>query len=227
MRTATRAFVLVLAIGLATPAARTSALEVYGNPGLGNAGQTLNNAGIRGLAQGFKVGSTDWTLQSIDIGLKLNTPAPSNATATLALFADSGSNSPGSSVLTFDLNNPSPAYVLSNSGLYNFTGSYTLEATKTYWLVMTITSTPIFDWYYADGGAAITPTAQNGSGFSYVGTQRSTTVPLAWTAIPGSVTGLRITINAVPEPSTYALGGVAALVLGAAARRKTLKAATA
>ena len=154
-----------------------------------------------------------------------------DATATLALFADSGSNSPGSSVLTFDLDSPSPSFATSTTGTYNFTGSYTLEATKTYWLVMTITSTPIFDWYYAEGvsgtGADRTPTALNGSGFSYVGTQRSTTVPLAWTAIPGGVTGLRISINAVPEPSTYALGGVAALVLGAAARRKTLKAATA
>lgn len=225
MRTAVRALLLALAIGIAAPASRTSALEVYGNTGLANQGGTFLSD-YNALAQGFTVGSTAWTLQSVDIGFIFGAIAPTSGQVTVALY-DNASSNPGTQIGTFT----NPTFV-TGTALYNFagfTGSTTLAANTQYWVVVTANATgpSNYQWTYSDPLAS--PAGLNGSGFTYLGT-RGREMPLGnptWISLAAPEQNMRITINAVPEPSTYALGGVAALVLGAAARRKTLKAATA
>jgi hypothetical protein len=134
-------------------------------------------------------------------------------------------------------------------------GTEILTPNTNYWVVASFTpfvelDGPIYRWTYATPAsgspAENSPGALNGSTFSYVGTVgRTITRTLTPTPVStvsdwinysstGGVnpigdpiySGLSIGVVVVPEPSTYALGLVSVLVLGAVARRKSRKTAT-
>jgi len=115
---------------------------------------------------------------------------------------------------------------------FNYSGSLTLTAGTTYWLVVEssdLDANPVFDWNYADdpGGATRTPTAgTSGSGVTYAGTRGIEAFETTWLNLSAN-SGLRYGVIVVPEPSTYALGLVGTLVMGAVARRKGRKTASA
>lgn len=227
MRIALRTGLLTLTL-LAASSAPANALEIFGNPGLGNAGRNLGNDYDK-LAQGFTMGSTSYSLSSLDIGLRFGSPVPTTSEMLIRLFTDSAGN-PGSLIGSFNTASPTPAFVASNNNVYrlNYSGTLTLAANTTYWVVVETTPTsPLFDWYYASGGPTNTPTVQNGSGVSYAGTRAVVAGTTPWTNIGGSFSGLRYSINVVPEPSTYALGLAGTLVMGTIARRRNRKTASA
>jgi hypothetical protein len=114
---------------------------------------------------------------------------------------------------------------VSTKGLYTFTGSFTALQNTSYWVVLSnanSASQESYEWYTND--AFTTPTQQNASNVTYLGTVEQIFVAGFWTvAIPS----LSIGINAVavPEPPTYALAMVAGVLgAGAAARRRSKKA---
>ena len=237
MRSALRTalFSLTLIAAFSAPA---NALEtIFGNPGITHAGLELYGSGFDSLAQGFKMGAgKSYELDSVEVGLFF----PSSAAFSMisvGLYANSGGSPTGSALVTFD--NPdfsdpvSPAVYT-----FGYTGTrYTLAADATYWLVVNYTgdAETLFTWEFAETdalnpsttGRFYTPTAgTSGSGITYVDTKGydSLTPAQGWVSLSSGGTnyrGLRYAI--VPEPSTYALGAIGTLVMGAVARRKSRK----
>lgn len=184
------------------------------------------------------MGSTSYQMTSIDLGLQFS------------IFVDTGAFEVGlysslpttSSTPVATFTNPT---FTSGPAVFNFTvvgSQYTLAANATYWLVVKHNGEgDLFSWIFADNqdvpdpqppvlNQMYTPFAQNGSGITYAtnGTQAYNTVTTTWTNFSSSpnYSGLRYTVN-VPEPSTYALGAIGTLVMGAVARRKNRKTASA
>jgi len=180
------------------------------------------------------MGTTEYQLSAVKFGLNFFDPVPTSSEILVSLYSDSGSNLPGSAIGTFNTGSPTPAFVPDLSGVYEFayTGTTTLTAGTKYWIVMeSIPTSPLFEWFFATGGGAADPAAQNGSGVTYLGTRGTTgnvgatTWGIDLNAISSS--NLRFNVVVVPEPSTYALGIVGTFVMGTIARRKSRKPAKA
>jgi len=220
---------LTLLVALSAPA---NALEIFGNPGLGNSGRNLGNDYDK-LAQGFTMGGTAYDLSSIDIGLRFDSPVPTTSEMFISLYTNGVGNNPGTLIGSFDTANPTPAFLANDNNVYrlNYSGTLSLAANTTYWVVVETTPTsPLFDWFYASeasGGALSVPTEQNSSGVAYFGTRAVEAGTSPWINVSANYPGLRYSINVVPEPSTYALGIAGTLVMGTIARRKNRKTASA
>lgn len=204
---------------LTTVTAIAKADVAFGN--LGNSGtgslnatttdiiQSATSAGqVSGLAQGFKTGtSSDFlTLESVVLGLFSEV-----GSRTVSLYS-SVSGVPGTLLAT-----SSPVSVTAqNSYTFNFP-SVSLTADTPYWVV------PDADvsWYFALLGAFDTPSGKNGSGYTYVGTaQKTFESGNAW--VGGAAPGYSISVNAVPEPATYAMAAVGFAAAGLVRLRRRM-----
>lgn len=232
LRTALLSLTLVAA--LSAPA---NALEtIFGNTGLHHNGLELpggvpdpgNPPFYDWLAQGFTMGSTAYELKAVQIGLQF---LGSSSGFSMALYGSSGGNpnTGASPIATFTTptftNNPTEYQ-------FDYTGpQLMLAANQTYWLVVKgDILQDAFSWYFADAGELDAPFAQNSSGISYAGTKATLESPTSWmdfSTAPNDFRGLRYSIMTVPEPSTYALGIAGTLVMGAVARRRSRKTASA
>jgi hypothetical protein len=204
--------------------------NIYGNLGTVNASTTSNTVGYLSLsqpnqfqAQGFtvgnQVGSSAWDIQEIQVGLG-SSGAPSPVVGIYSDFASINGAVPGNLLATF-----TGSTTVSTKGLYTFTGSFTALQNTSYWVVLSnanSASQESYEWYTND--SFTTPTQQNASNVTYLGTSERNGLAGSWTnAIPS----LSIGVNAVavPEPPTYALAMVAGVLgAGAAARRRSKKA---
>ena len=204
--------------------------NIYGNLGTVNASTTSNTVGYLSLAQqnqfqsqGFSVGnqlgSSDWDIQQIQVGLG-STGSPSPVVGIYSDFASINGAVPGSLLATF-----TGTSAVSAKGIYTFTGSFTALQNTSYWVVLSnanSASQESYEWYSND--AFTQPTQQNASNVTYLGTKERDGVSGTWNS---TLPSLSIGINAVavPEPPTYALAMVAGVLgAGAAARRRSKKA---
>jgi hypothetical protein len=87
----------------------------------------------------------------------------------------------------------------------------TLSPNTTYWAIPAVG----LSWYRNQAETA--PTAQNGSGYSYVGTLITATGGGSYSPVNG---GYSISINAVPEPASIGLMALGAAGLGITAIRR-------
>lgn len=152
------------------------------------------------LAQGFTTGSDPAFLKllSVTIGAFAETPS----SRTVAIYTNDGGN-PGSLVDT------STTATVQAKDYYTFEFfGLDLSPSTSYWVV------PQFDsdwsWYSEDNFSQ--PSGQNGSGYSYLGARRSNgTLAGTWS---NTSSGLSVSLQAVPEPSSIILGlaGVAGFV---------------
>lgn len=194
---------------------------VFGNLGssgtgaLGGTNTDISPSGdVAGLAQGFSTGAASastLTVQSITLGLFGATiPAPP-VPASVGIYADI-SGVPASTALF-----TSSTLNIQETDRYTFAfSSAVLQPNTTYWVIPTAG----ISWHINTPGS--TPTAQNGSTYSYAGTlELPTGVSPSWQE--AGLQRYSVSITAVPEPSTYALAaigiGVAGLVR--ARRRKS------
>jgi hypothetical protein len=156
--------------------------------------------GTKALAQGFTTGSSNdyLTLQSITLGL-FNDLTPD--LRTVSIYSNNA-GSPGTSLFT----SSSQAVTTTNKYTFAFANPK-LNANTTYWIVPEGPAS----WYVENGFA--NPTEQNGSGYAFVGTRLSTvSTGGPWTS--SGLTSYSVSIQAVPEPSTYAMAAIGAGVAG-------------
>lgn len=172
-----------------------------------NAAQTVSTRN----AYGFTVGSSDFTLENISAAFASGTPGTA-VNVQFSIYTDNG-GAPGTKIVGAD----SSLESVDNRDVYNFGFStpVSLSASTTYWAV--VEEGAGAGWYAMDNG--FTPTAQNGSGFVFVGNQRSQDFDSGKTWAShgiGGILGFELTgtvvSGEVPEPaltSLLCLGGVA------------------
>ena len=170
-------------------------------------------------AQGFTTGTSLYDLNSFDLPLAVT--GAGNGSPQLQIYSDNAGN-PGTA-LNATFTNPT----FGAQSLYNLSLSTTfaMSASTSYWLVLsdtTAASQTKFNWFYSDSFSA--PTAQNGSGLTYLAAARSLNGGAAWTTNNGfAQTGITVNATAVPEPGTYVLVVIATGVMAAVARRRKVK----
>lgn len=229
MRSTLRTLIAAMAIGVISAPERAAALEVFGNiTASGGSGQIVNSGNPIGtdtvqfnkFAQGFTVGTTNRIMTDVILGLGFASTLPSSV--KISLYSDSSSN-PGSEIGVFT----NPSFTANTKDIYtfNYSGTYTLLANTSYWVVASF-DTPMsgsYDWVY--NTADTVPAAQNGSGFTGLGARATfNDAPTVWDNSINDTPWNRASITVVvPEPSTYALGIAGTLVTGAIARRRTRK----
>lgn len=225
-----------------------------GNTGPNISGPTPS---IYTLAQGFITGGTSYQLQSVQMVFNFTDPndLPVPLTADQYLRIDlynstgqvlNSSTPTGSSIASFS-STPVEGFTYNQQTKYTFnvSGSQTLAANTAYWVVVSAQRytdppgvvNPSFNWGFAEGSvdppidpAADKPVARNSSGYSYLGTFGQQTSGGSWVNynVTGNMaSGVRFGVIVVPEPSTYALGIAGTLVMGAVARRRSRKTASA
>jgi len=182
--------------------------------GTAQAGVVLSNMGANGLtdtsgptntdilannwiASGFTTGADALKLDWISI-VGFNNDLGSK---TVGLYADNA-GSPGALIAT----SSGTTVALKNVYQFNFS-SANLAASTSYWVLPQVG----LSWYIEGANAA--PTAQNASGFSYLGVKTSTDSGSSWNTSPFNYTiGISASPAAVPEPAITSLvcvGGIA------------------
>ncbi len=251
MRSALRTLLAALVVMAILPSERISALEVFGNDGLLNTGLIISGPApgeeeppiVLSAAQGFTTGSTPYDLQAVRLGFIFPTSTPPVTNyLQIGLYGNS-SGAPGSLIGSFSSTpNETIEYGGGQSKMYsfNYSGSLTLGTNQTYWVVVStnrVASENSITWAFAatgdegSTGSGSIAYGKNGSGYDNLlpaATMQFTdlnypNVVSGWQNGNSFFRGVSLGVVVVPEPSTYALGAVGVLVMGAIARRKSRK----
>ena len=126
-------------------------------------------------AQGFTTGTGVYLLNSVDLALGVT--GFGNGSPLLQIFSDN-SGKPGTDLAATFTNPTYGAQAVYNLSLAT---PFSLSATTSYWIVLSDTTSASqtkFNWYYSD--AFTQPTAQNGSGLTYLAGARSMNGGTTW-----------------------------------------------
>lgn len=179
----------------------TGSIAQVGSTISGSAGSQYATAFVTGTNPNFL------KLQKISLGLG---DVPTYSSAQVSLVADNA-GSPTGSVLG------SATQGLGPNGIFAFNfGTVSLSPSTTYWVKVldpSAAAPSYFSWLRNLDDVA--PIGQNGSGYSFPGggSQRSLDGGTSWSSY-SSGASLAISIQAVPEPSTYALAGIGIAAAG-------------
>lgn len=198
--------VFCFALGFANVA---ESAVVYGNLGVSGTGAITNTntdvgPGVENfIAQGFTASSPDLDVTSITLGLF--GASEGSVPATIGIYADNFGQPAVSALYTSAVTN------VGTTGLYNFsfTGAQ-LTNGSSYWV---IPQTDV-SWYTA----APVPAGLNSSGYVFTQTVESSSLAGPW-ASAGS-NRYSLSVQAVPEPTTYALGAIGIAAAGFARWRR-------
>jgi hypothetical protein len=203
---------IVLAVGMIAAALPTSARAdvVFGNLGASGTNSTTNTNTDVGptvnnfLAQGFTAASPNLDVTSITLavfGLSEGT-----IPATVGIYADNFGQPAASALYTSAVTNVGGK----DNYVFSFTGAQ-LTAGSNYWVV------PQTDvsWYLA----ASAPSAENGSGYNFTQTLENNAGG-GWVSAASNRYGL--SVQAVPEPSTFAIAAVGFAAAGFAGLRRRM-----
>ncbi len=195
--------------------AASGTVIISNTPGTSVTGDGAIVGGVtRSFAQGFTMGSSDYLLDSVTMGLRVNA---AGRAFNLELF--SGSPNPGgSSLVSFTV----PVLNTTGDALYTFNpdSAITLQANTTYWLVaysLTTGSLNQIQWLRSNPGVAPTGIA------TYAGARFDSpaTVPPTNSITLDSIFEVNGTLSSVPEPGAGATTLAAlAIVLSAVRARR-------
>jgi hypothetical protein len=197
---------LCLALGVASIA---ESAVVYGNLGVSGTGAITNTntdvgAGVNNfIAQGFTASSPNLDVTSITLGLF--GASEGSVPATIGIYADNFGQPAVSALYTSAVTN------VGAKDLYNFsfTGAQ-LTNGSSYWVI------PQSDvsWYTA----APVPAGLNSSGYVFTQTVESSSLAGPW--VSAGSNRYSLSVQAVPEPTTYALGAIGIAAAGFARWRR-------
>lgn len=178
-------------------AVQASPITVYGNLGSSGTGAITNTNTDLGpnffIAQGFTAASPDLNVTSITLGLFGAGSIPT----TVGIYADNSGQPAASALFTSAVTN------VGVKSLYNFsfTGA-NLTAGSSYWII------PQADvsWYTAIPN----PAGQNSSGYTF--TQTKENDGTGW--VGSDSNRYSVSVQAVPEPSTFAMAGIGVSMAG-------------
>lgn len=225
-----------LTVLVSLTASPAKALEVFGNSGISSDGVQIGGTTPITTAVGmgftFGTGNTFTQIESITLALNVTPSGPNLDQFIFALYSSSGSL-PDAEVARFS-STPVGGFI-ANAQAYTFnyaSGITNLTPSTSYWIVATYvdqvytpaSNTPAMNW--RDSSPAVNPSAQSGYNVTFIGAAARPTGFGAWAA-SGDNQNLRVSLNLVPEPSTYALAAVGTLALAAIGRRKSRKIASA
>jgi formylglycine-generating enzyme required for sulfatase activity len=198
-------------------------LGASGNNALGGLSTSAIDAGPDGtrIAVSFVTGSDGpWPLGSLRLGIG----SPTNDPVPFAFITGDDGGVPSMSTVAAFYYIPGEGNSVTTTGLYDFTlaSAAELQASTNYWLFVGDDSpnASSFGWY--GNAAAVSPTAQNDSGWSFGATKISFDGGSTWGGYSAG-NSVAFSIAAVPEPSTYALtlAGIACAGWHVARRQKT------
>lgn len=233
MRSYFRSVFVALATLAFLTVSQANAVEVFGNTGISSDGVQIGGTTplTTAVAQGFTFGTGNPInqVESIQLALNVTPLSPNLDKLIFALYSNSDSL-PGSEITRFNAT-PVGGFV-TGAQLYTFnylSGTQFLSASTSYWIVATYenqtydppTTTPAMNW--RDSQLPTSPPSQKtGYTITYIGAAARPAAFGSWAASSENQ-NLRVSLNLVPEPSTYALGAIGTLVMGAVARRKSRK----
>lgn len=194
------ATVAAVALGSLTVHAAPLTDVVFSNDYDSSSTTTTQISGSNQFAVGFTTGNDPNKLLVTAIEFALSVSGTStSASPTVQIF--SGASNPTTLVGTLT-GGPVTSATVDKIG---FTGSVQLNALTNYWAVLSEQTGSQIAWYEALN--ADNPTAQNSSGYAYVGGRRSTNGGTSFAA--NNAAGQRyVAVQAVPEPSTLVLAGL-------------------
>lgn len=202
----------ILALAINSVAQHASAAVVFGNLGtsgtgtLGNTNTDIGPTANDFLAQGFTAASPNLNVTSISLGL-FGT-SESTIPASIAIFADNFGSPAASPLFTSSVAN------IGDKGTYafSFTGA-NLTNGSSYWI---IPQTDV-SWYLNSPGSV--PTAQNSSGYNFTNTLENIDGG-GW--VEAGSKRYSVSVQAVPEPATYAMAAVGFAAAGLARWRRRM-----
>lgn len=208
----------LVALGVSAAHAAPVTDVVFGNLGssasgavtpLGSSqvGSTVEGETGYSLAVGFTTGASEDFLKLTSVVIGLGDVTPFN-NALLSLVSDSG-NSPSATVLA------SKTMSTGANGKYTFDlGLVPLSPSTTYWVTLAAVDSAapnFFSWLVNTD--AISASGLNGSGYSFAGARSNDGTGAGWVNF-GSGSTLAISVQAVPEPSAYALAALGLVAVG-------------
>jgi hypothetical protein len=202
----------ILAVAINSVAQHASAAVVFGNlgtSGTGALGITNTDIGPTSndyLAQGFTAASPNLSVTSISLGLF--GISEGTIPASIAIFADNFGQPAASPLFTSSVTNIGPK----GTYAFSFTGA-NLTNGSNYWV---IPQTDV-SWYFNNPGSA--PVGQNSSGYVFTNTLES--IDGGGWATAGS-NRYSVSVQAVPEPTTYAMAAVGFAAAGLAQWRRRM-----
>ena len=183
------------------------------------------------LAQSFTTDAGPYLgIGSITLYMDLNTTGTGNA--QVSLWSDNPLYSTTTPVPLNQLSVLTSPAAINTMGNYTFTSpGVALLANTTYWVVLSSTGTAVFDWGYTDM-TVTNPLGPNNAWYPIdpANVPNFVTAPFAEAYVDGQNWGSDITmpfqmqVDAVPEPSTYALLVISLGVVGYARKKMNLKA---
>jgi hypothetical protein len=190
---------MAMAFFAASPAQAGVVLSNMGANGLTDTSGPTNTDVLASnwLASGFTTGADALKLDWVSI-VGFNNDAGSK---TVAIYSDNA-GSPGTLVAT----SSGTTVTTKNVYQFNFSGA-NLAASTSYWVLPQVG----LSWYIESANTA--PSAQNSSGFSYLGVKTSTDSGSSWgISVFNYTVGISASPAAVPEPAITSLvcvGGIA------------------
>ena len=218
---------LVLGMVLSSAPSVATAGVVYGN--LGSNGDTPATAGVDSItlnsatrysAAGFNTGAA--TVGALKLNSVTLALSGSVAPSKVQIWSSTGSGTAAlpSALLSVSAVANSVTPLTGNLFTYSFSANpqdgVQLAASTDYWLVLQGPAT----WETQDPSSL--PGVQNGSTYTSIANYVRSSINSGSTWSTPSVSQVGISLNAVPEPSTYALAGIGAGLLGLAKYRRRL-----
>ncbi len=217
------AAIVALAVSATVAQATPVSITAFSNPFGQVATTNTTISGSNWFATGFNTGTSPDFLSLTSVKLSIaNSGTLPSSNPIIKLFTGPGID-PATEIATLTGNSISSGSPVTAT----FTPSSSplaLSPNTNYWVVLSAVAGDQYGWYTTDEN----PSAQNGSGFSFVSGRRSTNAGSTWSnSVTAGVAAVSVEVLAVPEPPAIMLAGLGVVGVVVADRTRRLRRARA